>query len=473
MRVAPPTKCMAGAEPVPDVPLLAGSGGLLSDDTTLSHANRKAVLLTRDADTAEFEALAATLGIEVVEVLRQSGSPDPRTHMGRGRLEGVGDELASRLGDHPWAGVDLVLVHATLLPRQLVNIHDVLTVEVWDRVRLLLELFTKHAASVEARTQVRIARLAADRLVLRELVRRVTTGERLGYGAGGRHGWRGVLETVNREVTSLRRRQRRHASARKERRRQRARSGALTIGLAGYTNAGKSSLFAALSGKQVLVEDRLFSTLETTVGRMQASPRLLLVDTIGFIEQLPSDLLDAFSATLMESLECDLLLLLADASDLPAEIRRRLKTCQRELAERMDIDERPAYLVVLTKVDLIGDDARARARESVLDLGMPDPLLASTVTGEGLDELRQAILNQLHGSPRRLRLHPPTEEGDVTLAALIAELYERGLPVEHPGQENDGVEAVELECWIDAASLGRMQRAHPRQVESVSDGEQG
>lgn len=464
---------MAGAEPVPDVPLLAGSGGLMSDDVTLSHAGRRAVLLTRDADTAEFEALAATLGIEVVEVLRQSGSPDPRTHMGRGRLEGVGDELASRRGDHPWADVDLVLVHATLLPRQLVNIHDVLTVEVWDRVRLLLELFTKHAASVEARTQVRIARLGADRLVLRELVRRVTTGERLGYGAGGRHGWRGVLETVNREITSLRRRQRRHASARRERRRQRAKSGALTVGLAGYTNAGKSSLFAALSGKQVLVDDRLFSTLETTVGRMQASPRLLLVDTIGFIDQLPSDLLDAFSATLMESLECDLLLLLADASDSPPEIRRRLETCQRELAERMDIDERPAYLVVLTKVDLLDDAARARARESVLELGMPEALLASTVTGEGLDELRQEILNRLHGTPRRLRLHPPTEEGDVPVAALIAELYEQGLPTEHPEQVNDGVEVVEVECWIDAASLGRMQRAHPRQVESVYDGEQG
>ncbi len=95
MRVAPPTKCMAGAEPVPDVPLLAGSGGLLSDDTTLSHADRRAVLLTRDADTEEFEALAATLGIEVVEVLRQSGSPHPRTHLGRGRLAGVGDARAS------------------------------------------------------------------------------------------------------------------------------------------------------------------------------------------------------------------------------------------------------------------------------------------------------------------------------------------------------------------------------------------
>ena len=342
MRVTPPTNYVAGAESVPDVPLLAGGGGLLSDEITLSHADRRAVLLTRDADTAEFEALAATLGIEVIEVLHQSGSPDPRTHMGRGRLESVGDEFFSGHSDHPWAGVDLVLVHATLLPRQLVNIHDVLTVEVWDRVRLLLELFTKHAASVEARTQVRIARLAADRLVLRELVRRATTGERLGYGAGGRHGWRGVLETVNREISSLRRRQNRHASARQERRRQRMRSGALTIGLAGYTNAGKSSLFAALSGKQVLVKDRLFSTLETTIGRMQASPRLLLVDTIGFIEQLPSDLLDAFSATLMESLECDLLLLLADASDSPAEISRRLKTCQRELSDRMDTDGGPA-----------------------------------------------------------------------------------------------------------------------------------
>ena len=464
---------MAGVEPVPDVPLLAGSGGLLSDDISLSHANRRAVLLTRDTDTEEFEALAATLGIEVVEVLRQSGSPDPRTHMGRGRLEGVADELASRRRDHTWADVDLVLVHATLLPRQLVNIHDILTVEVWDRVRLLLELFTKHAASVEARTQVRIARLAADRLVLRELVRRVTTGERLGYGAGGRHGWRGVLETVNREITSLRRRQRRHSSARKERRRQRARSGALTIGLAGYTNAGKSSLFAALSGKQVLVEDRLFSTLETTVGRMQASPRLLLVDTIGFIEQLPSDLLDAFSATLMESLECDLLLLLADASDSPEELSRRLETCRRELAERMDIDERPAHLVVLTKVDLVEDDARARAREKVLDMGMSDPLFASTVTGEGLDELRQLILNRLHGAPRRLRLHPPIEGEEVAVAALIAELYERGLPVEHPELVNDGTEPVELECWIDAATLGRMQSAHPRQIESEFDGEQG
>ncbi len=463
---------MADTESVSDVPLLAGSGGLLSDDITLSHADRRAVLLTRDEDTAEFEALAATLGIEVVEVLHQSGSPDPRTHMGRGRLKIVGDEFVSERRDHPWADVDLVLVHATLLPRQLVNIHDMLTVEVWDRVRLLLELFTKHAASVEARTQVRIARLAADRLVLRELVRRATTGERLGYGAGGRHGWRGVLETVNREMSSLRRRQQRHTSARKERRRQRMRSGALTIGLAGYTNAGKSSLFAALSGKEVLVKDRLFSTLETTIWRMQASPRLLLVDTIGFIEQLPSDLLDAFSATLMESLECDLLLLLADASDSPVEISRRLETCQRELADRMDIDDTPPYQIVLTKVDLIGDDARVSAHKSVIDLGMSCPLFVSSVTGEGLDELRQSILTRLHGTPNRLRLHPPTKEGEIPLSALIAELYERGLPVDSPEQMNNEAEAIELECWIDAASLGRMRHAHPRQIDPISDAEQ-
>ena len=107
----------------------------------------------------------------------------------------------------------------------------------------------------------------------------------------------------------MRKRQLKHANAQAERRKQRTRSGAMTVGIAGYTNAGKSSLFLKLSGKEVLVEDKLFSTLETTVGRMAASPRVLLADTIGFIDQIPNATLDAFRATLAEALECDLLLL--------------------------------------------------------------------------------------------------------------------------------------------------------------------
>ena len=153
-------------------------------------------------------------------------------------------------------------------------------------MRLLLSLFISHANSVEARTQVRIAQLQADRTVLRELVNQQTTGERAGFGGGGRQAVQGVLTNVSRELTQLRKRQSKHSTARKERRRQRIRGGAKTVGLAGYTNAGKSSLFLNLSGKEVLVEDKLFSTLETTVGRMEMSPRILLADTIGFIDEL-------------------------------------------------------------------------------------------------------------------------------------------------------------------------------------------
>ena len=192
-----------------------------------------------------------------------------------GDFQDVAEELASVVKGHPWEGVDLVIVHTNATPRQLVGISDAVGAEIWDRVRLLLALFTSHASSVEARTQVRIAQLQSDRTVLRELANQQTTGERAGYGGGGVTALQSVLANINRELTNLRRRQKRHANAQREHRRQRARSGALTVGFVGYTNAGKSSLFKRLSGKEVLVEDQLFSTLETTVGRMEKSPRIL------------------------------------------------------------------------------------------------------------------------------------------------------------------------------------------------------
>ena len=148
-------------------------------------------------------------------------------------------------------------------------------------------------------------------------------GERAGYGGGGVTALQAVIANVNRELTSLRKRQRKHSKAQAERRRQRTRSGAVTIGIVGYTNAGKSSFFLKMSGKEVLVEDKLFSTLETTVGRLAASPRVLLADTIGFIDNLPNATLDAFRATLSEALECDMLMVLVDATDSEDEFRRK------------------------------------------------------------------------------------------------------------------------------------------------------
>ena len=120
--------------------------GLDAGRSQTSHQNRRALLLTRETDTAEFEALAATLGIDIVETIFQRGKPSPRVHLGRGKIEEIAEQMGMRNEGHPWDGIDLILVHHNALPRQLVNLDDALGMEVWDRVRLLLELFTQHAS---------------------------------------------------------------------------------------------------------------------------------------------------------------------------------------------------------------------------------------------------------------------------------------------------------------------------------------
>ena len=426
------------------IQVLAGTGGVALGEARTNHQGRRAVLMHRDGDPTELLALAETMGIEVVDVQYQKGKDDPRTYFGKGRLQDVADEISTAVEGHPWHGVDLVIVHSNASPRQLVNIHESVQVEVWDRVRLLLSLFISHAGSVEARTQVRIAQLQADRSVLRELVNQQTTGERAGFGAGGRQAIQGVLATVSRELTQLRKKQRKHALARKERRRQRARGGARTVGLAGYTNAGKSSLFLALSGKEVLVEDKLFSTLETTVGRMEMSPRILLADTIGFIDELPSDLLDAFHATLDESLQCDLLLLVVDSSDEISEFKRKLSTTRREVLDRSD-EAGINLKVVLTKSDLGGDIESAT--DVVTSMGMNEPLIISSHSGEGLEELREAIMYSLYG-PKTTLVVSQSDPGQRSSESYISQIYDLGIVTEKNG--------LEMTLWCGHAELQKL-----------------
>ncbi|HIF90492.1 MAG TPA: hypothetical protein EYQ58_02945, partial [Candidatus Poseidoniales archaeon] len=146
-----------------DNSMLAGAGGVILGEARTNHQGRKAILMVRDGDNSrEFEALVTTMGIDIVEILSQSGREDPRGYFGKGRLQDVADELSSRVEGHPWQSVDLVLIHNNATPRQLVAVSDTVKVEVWDRVRLLLSLFTSHASSLEARTQVRIAQLQSD-----------------------------------------------------------------------------------------------------------------------------------------------------------------------------------------------------------------------------------------------------------------------------------------------------------------------
>ena len=458
---------MKGDEP--DYPLLAGAGGVALGEARTSHEGRKAILLVRNnEDYSEYAALAKTMGIEIVEILHQSGHEDVRTYFGKGRLQDITDEIKTLSQGHPWFGLDLILIHNNALPRQLVAISDSTGLEVWDRVRLLLSLFNSHAGSVEARVQVRIARLLADRTVLRELANQQTTGERAGYGSGGATALQAVLSNVNREIASLRKRQAKHANAQSERRRQRARGGAVTVGLAGYTNAGKSSLFLKLSGKEVLVQDKLFSTLETTVGRMEDSPRILLADTIGFIDNLPNATLEAFRATLAEALECDLLLLLADASDSPMELERKLYTSRREVFHRLfgeDVDEefpwaseelsiKQQMLVVLTKADQASEEQIEEAKATVAALALPEPIVISSHSGKGMESLKEAMLLNLFGPPLELDILVSQDPNERAVAGYVNDIHKIGLVTNYQ-ELADG--SVSLTVWTSHASFSKLQ----------------
>ena len=193
------------SDPVPDVPLLAGMGGVNSTESHSVHFGRKAIIISRDKNTHEFSSLAQTMGIEIVDVVVQKGKPNSKTYLGTGKLQQISEELRMAGQGHHWQNVDLLLIHSNLKSSQLVNINDLTSVESWDRVRLLLELFTIHASSVEAKIQVRIARLLADRSILRELINREHTGERLGFGAGGQTGGSNVMTAGSHEIAKLRR----------------------------------------------------------------------------------------------------------------------------------------------------------------------------------------------------------------------------------------------------------------------------
>ena len=448
----------AMAKQAPNFEVLAGAGGVALGEARTNHQGRKALLLIRgNDDITEFVSLVQTMGITIVESIFQPGQQDAKGYFGKGRLQDISDELRLRVDGHPWQEIDLVLIHTNATPRQLVAVSDATNVEVWDRVRLLLSLFTAHANSLEARTQVRIARLQSDRTVLRELANQTTTGERAGYGGGGVTALQAVIANVNRELTSLRKRQRKHSKAQAERRRQRTRSGAVTVGIAGYTNAGKSSFFLKLSGKEVLVEDKLFSTLETTVGRLAASPRVLLADTIGFIDNLPNETLDAFRATLSEALECDMLMVLVDATDSVDEFRRKILATQREINSRylseedlQNFDERK-IMCVLTKIEGIPEAELVEKQAIVKEHGYAHPLAISVHEDIGLVKLQDAMLAQLFGSPTTLNL--VYNEAGRSIEGFLSDVYDSGMIVDKQLQENGD---MIVKVWINQQSLARL-----------------
>jgi GTPase len=399
---------------------------------------------------AEFRELVLSAGGQVAaELIQRRPRPDPATLIGSGKVEEIAAVAAS-------TNADLVLFDHDLSPTQLRNLEAALPCRVLDRTQLILDIFARHARTREGQLQVELAQLE---YMLPRLTGRGKAMSQLGGGIGTRGPGETKLETDRRRI------QRRidHLklsleSVRRVRRQQRQRREAVpvpTVALVGYTNAGKSTLFNAITGAQVLSSARMFATLDPKLRAIElpSRRRVLLSDTVGFIRNLPHTLVTSFRATLEEVAQAEVLLHIRDASSTyGAEQKAQVEKVLGELGSL----SKPR-IEVLNKIDLLPADERAalllRGNSSPKDEGPEAPV--SALTGEGIPALLMAIDAALHSDPIvEAELRIPQNEGAV-LAAI-----EAGMIVH--AREYEG-NLVRLNVSGPTSLIGRMRRFRQRE----------
>jgi GTPase len=391
-----------------------------------------------EPDLAELRELLRTAGVAVAgEMTQRRAQPDPDRYFGKGKLV----ELKQAIKE---TDANLVACDDELLPRQERNLEEAVGVPVIDRTAIILDIFADHARSAEGKLQVELAQLEYNLARMRGLW---THLERLGGGIGTRGPGESQIETDRRlardRIAALRRRLERTKGTREVMRAERERAHLPTVALAGYTNAGKSTLLNALTGATVGVQDRLFHTLDPTTRTFEISGRrYLLTDTVGFIRKLPHQLVDAFGATLEEALEADLILHVADASAPEEELLEQLDAVDEVLGE-IGAAERPR-LLSLNKVDLL-DDARRRE----LSFRHPRAVQISAATGEGLDELREAVEARFLATLRPMELLVPYDEG-----GRLSELHDLAGEMER----EDTPQGVRIRARVPAGVAARFER---------------
>jgi GTP-binding protein HflX len=367
-----------------------------------------AVPAGQDDHLAELEELLRTAGVAAVgEMVQRRDQPHPNTYLGAGKLDEVKAQIAA-------ADANLVACDDELSPRQERNLESALGVPVIDRTAIILDIFAAHAHTAEGKLQVELAQLEYNLARMRGLWSHL---ERLGGGIGTRGPGETQIETDRRlardRIAALKRRLAHVRSTRSVMRAERERAHLPHIALAGYTNAGKSTLLNALTGATVPVRDRLFHTLDPTTRVLRAAGRdYLLTDTVGFIRKLPHQLVDAFGATLEETVRADLILHVADASVDEEELNEMTRAVDDVLHE-IAADEAPR-LLVLAKADRIESERRAELAHR-----HPGALLISGVTGEGIPALIDRIQVEFARRLCDVELLVPYEEG-----GRLAELHE-------------------------------------------------
>jgi GTPase len=399
----------------------------------------------------ELSQLAETAGSEVLDGLIQRRSrPDSATFVGAGKAAELAEVVAA-------VGADTVICDGELAPGQLRKLESITKVKVIDRTALILDIFAQHARSKEGKAQVELAQLQYMMPRLRGWGESLSrqAGGRSG-GAGGGIGTRGPGETkietdrrrIRTRISRLRREIAEMSAGREVQRGQRRRGQVPSVAIAGYTNAGKSSLLNRLTGAQVLVDNSLFATLDPAVRRARTPQGLpfTLTDTVGFVRHLPHQLVDAFRSTLEEVADADVILHVVDASD--ADPRAQLAAVREVLGE---IGARQVpELVVINKAD-----AADPIDIEGLRLAEPKSVVVSAVTGEGIDKLLAELDEMLPRRQREITVTLPYERGD-----LVSRAHREGevLEVRHGA---DGTELTARVPFGLAAELDPFAAAAP------------
>jgi GTP-binding protein HflX len=379
-----------------------------------------------EAELAELRELLRTAGVEPVgELVQHRPAPDPRTYVGKGKLTELKQAIAQ-------TNAESLVVDEDLDPGQQRRLENELALRVVDRTQLILDIFAQHAVTAEGKLQVELAQLEYNLPRMRGLWQHL---ERLGGGIGTRGPGESQLETdrrlARRRISLLKRRLRELEQRRATQRKSRRRGETPVVALAGYTNAGKSTLLNALTDANVSVNDRLFETLDpTTRGFSHEGRRYLVTDTVGFIRRLPHQLVEGFAATLEETLSADLVLHVADASAPDSRLDDEIAAVEAVLHE-LGADELPVELV-LNKVDAVDPLRRRRLRNR-----FPAALHVSALKGEGLDDLRAGISERFAERLREVRLLVPYDDG-----RALSDLYELGTPIEERIDTPEGVVLV-------------------------------
>ncbi len=393
---------------------------------------------TTEESVSELERLADTAGAETVGTLIQNRpSPENATYLGEGKLEEL--RLACET-----LNANLVIFDSELSPIQLKNLEKTLGLRVIDRSMLILDIFARHALSREGKIQVELAQL---RYMLPRLTGIGSQLSRLGAGIGTRGPGETRLETDRRHIRRrIHHLQAELAEVRKHRellRSGRKQEQTVTVALAGYTNAGKSTLLNALTGAGVYAEDKLFATLDPTVRgfSLEDGRNILLIDTVGFIRKLPHHLIEAFKSTLEEISLADVILHVADGAS--PEYMQHIQVVSRILSE-LGAGGKPVVLA-FNKADLAPADSSLPASLP----GADRVVQISAKTGDGFDALVAAIGDVAPGKKQAVLLKIP-----YTAGAVLSELHEAH-PVLQESYEADG---TRIEVLLDAKSYSRFKQ---------------